>query len=161
MTASASRIRVVAGVIRDSGNRVLISLRPAELDQGGLWEFPGGKLKRGETALAGLRRELFEELGISLLRARPLIRFDYDYPHKSIEFDVWEVGEWSGEPRGCEGQRIQWVDADSLEDFEFPAANTTILNAARLPRLQLVTPEPTLPRNPPRPMHPSPPTRSS
>ena len=68
------RVHVVAAAIFDDQGRVLISQRPAHVHQGGLWEFPGGKLEPGETTANALRRELHEELGITVQAARPLIR---------------------------------------------------------------------------------------
>jgi 8-oxo-dGTP diphosphatase len=129
-----SRIKVVAGLIRRADGKILICLRPKHLDQGGLWEFPGGKWEAGESRFDALRRELDEELGIDIRRARPLLRLVHAYPAKTVELDVWEVSQWDRSPSGCEGQKIQWVMPSNLHRYEFPAANKTIISAARLPR---------------------------
>ncbi|HFQ92285.1 MAG TPA: NUDIX domain-containing protein, partial [Chromatiales bacterium] len=68
---SQQRLHVAAAVIADGEGRVLLSLRPRHLHQGGLWEFPGGKVAEGETAREALRRELQEELGIVAGDCRP------------------------------------------------------------------------------------------
>ncbi|BBM05781.1 hypothetical protein HAALTHF_32640n [Vreelandella aquamarina] len=68
---------------------VLIARRPSNVDHGGLWEFPGGKLAPYETGLEGLKRELHEELGVEIVRAQPLIRVHHEYPDKHILLDVW------------------------------------------------------------------------
>ena len=60
------RIHVMAAVIRDAERRILIAKRPDDAHQGGLWEFPGGKLEPGESRLEALQRELREELGITV-----------------------------------------------------------------------------------------------
>lgn len=135
-------LHVAAAVIRDERGRVLIAQRPAHLHQGGLWEFPGGKVERGEDVRAALARELEEELGIGVRTCTPLIRVRHRYPERNVLLDVWEVTAFAGEPHGREGQPVRWVDAEGLRAFSFPAANQPIVTAARLPRHYLITPEP-------------------
>jgi len=136
------RIHVAVAAIIDDQRRVLLSKRPAHVHQGGLWEFPGGKLEVRETVEAGLRRELREELGIMPVHTRPLIRIAHDYPDKSVLLDVMRVDRINGVPRGLEGQQIQWVPLDQLRSYTFPVANRPIINAVRLPECYLITPEP-------------------
>ena len=135
-------LHVAAAVVVDEHGRVLISQRPGHVHQGSLWEFPGGKLEAGETAETGLKRELHEELGITVQAARPLIRVYHAYPDKSVLLDVWRVTRYSGEPAGLEGQPIDWVAVDELGDRAFPAADAAILKALTLPECYLITPEP-------------------
>lgn len=136
------RLHVVAAVVVNSAAQVLVAQRPLDRHQGGLWEFPGGKVEPGEEPRAALARELREELGITVQKARPLIRVHHDYPDKSVLLDVWRVTAFAGEPHGREGQPIAWVAPHSLPDRDFPAANRPIVTAARLPPIYLVTPEP-------------------
>jgi len=135
------RLHVAAGVIRGADDHVLIAKRPMDKHQGGLWEFPGGKVEAGETAEAALARELAEELGIALTSARPLIQVRHDYPDKQVLLDVWEVLGFNGEPHGAEGQPLAWVAAEELPRYDFPAANRPIIAAARLPKSYLITPD--------------------
>ena len=135
-------LHVVAAVIRGTDGRILITRRAPQVDQGGLWEFPGGKLEPGEPRLRGLQRELEEELGIRLEHAAPLLQLQHDYPHQRVLLDVFEVTRWQGTPWGREGQPLQWVTPESLLDYAFPAANAPLVTAARLPRWCLVTPAP-------------------
>ena len=139
-----ARVHVAAAVILDEQGRVLISRRPGHVHQGGLWEFPGGKLEPGETAADALRRETHEELGITVQAARPLIRVVHDYPDKSVLLDVWRVEDFAGKPVGCEGQAIKWVVAGDLGGYPFPSANVPIIKAVNLPDRYLITPEPGL-----------------
>lgn len=134
------RILVVAAVIRSEG-KILIAQRAADAHQGGLWEFPGGKVEAGETAVDALRRELEEELGIIATAYRPLIRIAHDYPDKSVCLDVWEVSAFSGQAHGREGQPLRWVAPEELSAHAFPAANRPIVVAARLPARYLITPD--------------------
>lgn len=133
---------VAAAVVDDGQGRILISQRPGHVHQGSLWEFPGGKLEAGETAETGLKRELHEELGITVQAARPLIRVYHAYPDKPVLLDVWRVTRYSGEPAGLEGQPIDWVAVDELGNRAFPAADAPILKALTLPETYLITPEP-------------------
>ena len=138
----SARVHVAAAAIFDARGRVLVSRRPGHVHQGGLWEFPGGKLEPGEDVIAGLQRELYEELGITLQSARPLIRVRHDYPDKAVLLDVWRVDMFDGEPSGQEGQPIEWVATGDLRDYRFPAANGPIIKAVQLPDRYLITPEP-------------------
>lgn len=135
-------IQVVAGVLRNQAGDVLVARRHADADQGGLWEFPGGKIEPGETAFEALDRELHEELGIRAIDTRPLIRVPHDYPHRRVVLDVYEVTRFQGDAHGREGQPVRWVPCEMLGELAFPAANQPIVNAVRLPRCVLVTPEP-------------------
>lgn len=135
------RIHVAAAVIRRPDGRILIARRADSQHQGGLWEFPGGKVEAGETVQAALARELREELDIEVTTSRPLIRIDHDYPDKHVCLDVWEITGFSGEARGVEGQPLAWVSARELPEYEFPAANRPIVSAACLPSDYLITPD--------------------
>ena len=127
------QLRVAVGVIRDARNRVLIAQRPRHVHQGGLWEFPGGKLEPGESVEAALARELEEELHLHVRRSAPLLTVRHAYPDRCVELVVREVTEWQGEPYGREEQPIRWVEPERLPDYAFPAANAPIVSAARLP----------------------------
>jgi 8-oxo-dGTP diphosphatase len=135
-------VQVAAAVIVDAAGRVLVAERPLDRHQGGLWEFPGGKVEAEEPPRAALARELWEELGITIKKSRPLIRVRHDYPDKAVRLDVWRVDEFEGRPHGREGQAIAWVAPEELCRRNFPAADRPIIAAARLPPLYLVTPEP-------------------
>ncbi len=135
------RVHVAAAVIRGQDGRILLAKRPDHLHQGGLWEFPGGKVESGESVRVALARELKEELGIELQSARPLIKVRHDYPDKQVLLDVWEVSSFSGEPHGAEGQPLSWAAPRELGNYQFPAANLPIVSAARLPEHYLITPE--------------------
>ena len=138
MTTPTRFVQVVAAAIPRQ-DRILIARRPRHLHQGGLWEFPGGKLEPGEAPEAALGRELREELGIELLGSRPLIRIKHAYPDKAVELDVYLVTGFSGEPEGREGQEVRWVSRRALSEYCFPAANRPIVSAVQLPEHYLIT----------------------
>jgi 8-oxo-dGTP diphosphatase len=118
---------------------VLITRRPDRVHQGGLWEFPGGKLDPGESPAQGLIRELREELGIAVHRCEPLIRVAHDYGDRQVLLDVFRVCRFAGEPRGLEGQPLRWEYPERMRAAEFPAADRPVINALRLPDRMLIT----------------------
>ncbi len=146
-SASASEAGVkevhvaVAVIVRDG--RVLIARRPDHVHQGGLLEFPGGKVEPGESVQAALVREIAEETGLRVPEdsLEPVIGIRHDYGDKRVFLDVWETRAAEGEATGCEGQPVEWLTPDQLRDEDFPAANRPIIRALRLPRQLAITGE--------------------
>lgn len=124
-------LRVAVGVIGNDAGEVLIALRHAHLHQGGLWEFPGGKVAAGESVAVALARELHEELGIRVERAEPLLTTRHAYADREVELHVWRVITFGGEAFGREGQPLRWIAVDDLDAAAFPAANRPIIDALR------------------------------
>jgi 8-oxo-dGTP diphosphatase len=133
---NTQEVHVAVGVIVREG-RVLIARRPDHVHQGGLLEFPGGKVESGESVQAALVREIAEETGLEIPREalRPLIGIRHDYGDKRVFLDVWRTERAQGEALGREGQSIDWVSPESLRDNDFPAANRPIIRALKLPSL--------------------------
>lgn len=131
--AKRAILDVAVGVIPDKDGRILISRRANHRHQGGLWEFPGGKIEVGETATAALRRELREEIGIDAIQFSPLITIHHDYVDRRVRLNVFRVDECEGTARSLEGQPVEWVELQNLHRYHFPAANLPIITAARLP----------------------------
>lgn len=131
--AAGGVIRVVAGVLSDARDRVLLAQRPTGRHLAGAWEFPGGKLDDGEARMAGLARELEEEIGIRLRAARPLIRLLHDYPDRRIELDVWRVTHYEGTPVGRERQALRWCERTALNAADLLAADRPVVTALKLP----------------------------
>lgn len=134
-------VHVAVGVILDRDGNILIARRPDNVHQGGLWEFPGGKVEPGESLFNALARELYEELAITPVATQPLIQIRHDYGDKAVLLDVHKVTEFTGEPKGNEGQPIRWVTPQELASYSFPAANQPIITAIRLPQRLLITGE--------------------
>lgn len=135
-------VHVAAGVIYNNQGEILLARRAAHAYQGGLWEFPGGQREANESIEQALKRELEEELELTVRQARPLIRVYHTYPEKKILLDVWQVEQWQGSPWGREGQLVRWCAPDLLKNYDFPAANLAIVTAIQLPSLYSITPEP-------------------
>ena len=121
-------IDVVAGVIFDaSRSRVLLALRKPGQHQGGLWEFPGGKVEAGEAIVPALARELREEIGIVVGETAPRCTLEHAYPDKTVRLHVLDVLGFDGAPEGREGQELRWVGLGGLGGMAFPAANAGIV----------------------------------
>lgn len=111
------------------GGEVLVTRRRPDAHLGGLWEFPGGKIERGESAEAALCRELREELSIEVRRTQFLMRLQHQYSELDVLLEVFEVLDFSGEARGAEGQSLRWLRPEALLETEFPPANRPIIEA--------------------------------
>lgn len=129
-------MHVMAGVLLDDRGRVLLAQRPAGKHLAGMWEFPGGKIEPGETPPAALSRELDEEIGILVIRARPLIQV----PSQGLLLDAWRVDAWEGDPHSLEGQSLQWRSPVDVDPAILAPADRAILQALRLPPHYLITP---------------------
>ncbi|PXX90137.1 DNA mismatch repair protein MutT [Marinobacter vulgaris] len=139
MTA-VREIHVAVGVIFRQG-QVLIARRPDHVHQGGLLEFPGGKVETGESVQQALVREIREETGLRIApdALEPVIEIRHDYGDKRVFLDVWAASSAQGSPEGREGQEISWLNVCDLADADFPAANRPIIRALRLPRQYAIT----------------------
>lgn len=136
---SASYVHVaVAAIVNQTGD-VLTALRLKHQHQGGLWEFPGGKVESGETVAEALSREISEELDITIEQSVPLIKIRHDYPDKSVLLDVFRVDSFTGIPKGQEGQKLEWKKISELKADEFPEANMPVIKALQLPAHYMIT----------------------
>jgi 8-oxo-dGTP diphosphatase len=133
---------VVAGILKDEHDRILLAQRTPRTHLAGTWEFPGGKVEIGESVEQALRRELHEELGIEVGAVEPLISVPWSYPGKSIALHAFRVLDFRGDPRGQQGQQVRWATPDQMARIAMPPADRPIVTALRLPREYAITPEP-------------------
>lgn len=126
-------VQVAAAVIQRADGTFLLAQRPAGKVYAGYWEFPGGKLERGEPVEHALARELHEELGIEVLRAYPWIVQHFRYPHAHVQLHFHRVLEWRGEPHPHEGQALAWTTPQAQHLAPILPANGPILRALALP----------------------------
>lgn len=117
---------VVVAVIWRNG-RILIDKRKPEGLLGGLWEFPGGKVRPGESLEAALRREIREELDIEIEPGRQIATVDHAYTHFRVRIHAFECGYVAGEPRPIACDALKWVRPADLNRYAFPAANKKII----------------------------------
>ena len=101
-------VDVAVGVLIDAQGRFLLTSRPVGKVYAGFWEFPGGKLEATETVEQALRRELQEELGITIATAQPWKIELMDYPHARVRLHFCKVWQWNGDFEMREGQTMAW-----------------------------------------------------
>ena len=101
-------VDVAVGVLIAPDGKFLLTSRPPGKVYAGYWEFPGGKLEVGETVEQALRRELQEEIGVTIGTARPWKTTLVDYPHGLVRLHFCKVHEWTGELQMREGQQFGW-----------------------------------------------------
>ncbi|HCH25484.1 MAG TPA: 8-oxo-dGTP diphosphatase MutT [Oceanospirillaceae bacterium] len=126
-----SRIEVVAGIIVDKQERILLAKRASHQHQGDKWEFPGGKVEVGEDACEALSRELKEELSIDVdpQDCQLFQHVSYDYPDKQVSLRFYTIHQFEGIPKGMEGQPLVWVAAQQCADYTLPKANQPVMEA--------------------------------
>ena len=101
-------VDVAVGVLLRANGDFLLTTRPSGKVYEGYWEFPGGKLEVGETVAEALRRELQEEIGITIGQAHPWKIELVDYPHALVRLNFCQVFDWTGELHMREGQSCAW-----------------------------------------------------
>lgn len=106
--ANRKVVEVAVGVLLQADGRFLLTSRPPGKVYEGYWEFPGGKLERGENVEQALRRELKEEIGITIGAVHPWTVEMVDYPHALVRLNFCKVFEWTGELQMHEGQSFSW-----------------------------------------------------
>jgi 8-oxo-dGTP diphosphatase len=133
-SASPPLVLVAACVLLDGEGRILIAKRPPGRSLAGLWEFPGGKVKPGESPEHALTRELAEELGIEIVAAdlAPLTFASHVYSDFHLLMPLFVCRRWGGEVTPHEGQELAWVRPAELSSYAMPPADEplkTVLTA--------------------------------
>ena len=125
---TANPVHVAVGVVVNRDRQVLVAKRHDNQHQGGLWEFPGGKVMAGEDVRQALSRELLEEVNIDVRESSPLLKINHDYGDKQVLLDVWYVSVFAGKAEGREGQPVKWISVTEFAEHDFPAANAEIIS---------------------------------
>ncbi|NEK21591.1 NUDIX domain-containing protein [Sulfitobacter sp. JBTF-M27] len=126
-------VLVSAVALIDVDGRVLLAQRPEGKSMAGLWEFPGGKVEKGETPEAALIRELEEELGINTWASclAPLTFASHPYDDFHLLMPLFACRKWEGTPMSRENQALKWVRARELRDYPMPAADIPLIPILR------------------------------
>jgi 8-oxo-dGTP diphosphatase len=106
--ADRGLVQVAVGVLLKPDGAFLLTSRPQGKVYAGYWEFPGGKLEAGETVEQALRRELQEEIGITIENCLPWQTECIDYPHALVQLHFCQVTQWTGELVMREQQNFAW-----------------------------------------------------
>ncbi len=120
-------IDVVAAVIQNDEGKILIAQRNLQKAQGGLWEFPGGKIESNETKEEAIVREIKEEMDIEIKVIGYIAQKIYNYPNKDINLIAMECKHVSGNIKLIEHEDIKWVNKNDLTKFNFAPADEFIL----------------------------------
>jgi len=118
---------VTAAVIRRDDGHLLIAQRKPEAMLGGLWEFPGGKCRPGESLPDCLRREIREELGLDIEVGQHLTTIQHGYTHFRISLHVFECRHLSGAPRALDCADWRWARLNELGELAFPVTDQKII----------------------------------
>lgn len=113
----------------DNDGKILIQRRPEGTQMAGLWEFPGGKIDSGETPVAALRRELVEELGVSVDCAdlTPLTFASAPLADKHLLLFLYLCRKWEGEPKALHASELEWIRASDMYGREMPPADAPFI----------------------------------
>ncbi|SMF42943.1 (deoxy)nucleoside triphosphate pyrophosphohydrolase [Desulfovibrio gilichinskyi] len=119
-------VSVVAGIVWKNG-LFLSAERPKGKDYENFWEFPGGKVEKGESLSEALVRELQEELGITPLKFDFWMEKIVDYPEYTVKLSFFDIWEFSGDVTSMENQLFDWFDLNNVVDVKFLPVNYEIL----------------------------------
>ena len=124
---------VVACALVDIDGRVLVVKRPPGKPMAGLWEFPGGKVEKGERLEQALIRELKEEISIDVTAncLAPLTFASHSYDDFHLLMPLYVCRKWSGHVTGREGQNLKWVFPRELYDLDMPPADIPLIAILR------------------------------
>jgi len=118
---------VVAALIWDDENRFMICRRPPHKARGLLWEFVGGKVEKGESHTAALKRECKEELDVEIEAGALYMELTHVYPDLTVHLSLYNARILSGEPKLLEHTDIRYITADEIGSYEFCPADEEIL----------------------------------
>lgn len=119
-------IRVVAAII-ERHDQLLITQRRPDQRLGGLWEFPGGKVEKGESDQAALRREIQEEVGLEVEIGRCIHMVKVPFTKKNLKLFFYKARVRSGVAQAIEVADLRWVRRDELSQFNFPPADDRLI----------------------------------
>ena len=145
ITPPTKQVNVALAVVRDAAGQLLVGRREDQLHQGGLLEFPGGKIEAAESAADAMVRELEEETGLVAQTFRPLITVPHfypasiDHPALRVVLHVFLVSQWQQPAAVPAITGWHWELLNSLQVKDFPQANIAIFSALRLPEELMIT----------------------
>ena len=130
MPAGLPLMLVAAAALIDKDGRVLVAQRPEGKPMAGLWEFPGGKIKEGETPEFALCREIEEELGIDVRECcfTPVAFASHSYETFHLLMPLYVCRMWKGIVTPREGQAVRWMKINELYSLPMPEADVPLIS---------------------------------
>lgn len=121
-------IEVVAGIIHNDNNKILIAKRNHLKDQGNLYEFPGGKVEKNETYEDALIREIKEELEMDIIVLNKIGEEIFEYPEKKIKLIAFNAKAINRNIKMIEHEDLKWVNLNEIKNFNFAPADVYFVN---------------------------------
>ena len=129
ITDHKNLIIVASIALIDANDQILIAKRPNKKHLSGFWEFPGGKVEKGESPENALVREVKEELNININNKciAPLTFSEFDYEKFHLLLLLYVCRRWEGEPLSMEENEIKWVKVNTLRQYKMPPADDSLI----------------------------------
>ena len=124
-----TNVLVSAVVLVDKDKKILMTTRPSGKKLSGFWEFPGGKVEKGETPETALIREAKEELNIDINNKciAPLSFSEFDYKQFQLLLLLYVCRRWDGHPISMEKNELKWVKPNMLRKYKMPPADDALI----------------------------------
>jgi len=133
--------KVVVGILLNKNGQILITKRRNNQFMPDYWELPGGRIEVDENKKDSLKRELFEELGVTVNKISLKHTMCHQYPDKVVQLWIYNVDNYSGEPLGQEGQDTSWCSLDQLNNYKLLPTMRAIVHKISLPEYYWITPD--------------------
>ena len=118
----------VTGALIKKNDKYLIGRRGPNEKSPGLWEFPGGKIEKGETPIQCIKRELKEELNINAEIGDLVTKYSYDYPNVSYLLHFFKINSYTGEFKMIAHDKLKWVALNDFHKYDFLQGDTPLIN---------------------------------
>ncbi len=138
---AARALPVVAGIIEDRAGGILVAQRPPGGSEAGKWEFPGGKIRPGESAQHALARELDEELGIVIGNAAHFASVHWRGPPRALNLHAYRLSAPSAPMQARAHSALEWARREELVGYAVPAPDRPLVARLALPDRYLITPD--------------------
>jgi len=134
-----AHVNVSVAVLINANHQVLLGQRPPPKSWEGWWEFPGGKIEKGETSVDALYREIYEEIGVKISQFKKWVTRKYSYGGNDITLHFFKVQKWEGEVTSKENQKLVWTYLKNPNVFPILPANLFVQKAFDLPKYYAIT----------------------
>jgi len=114
-------------VLENHQGELLVGKRKKSQTQGGLWEFPGGKVESNETSFVALQREIQEELAYTLTKAKHIYSITHRYETYRVQLEFWQALDKQPNIHANENQQLQWIKKEELAELPMPEANQGLI----------------------------------